>query len=156
MVIMSFTIASRLNKIQLYSDFRCSSSTGYSARRMGAVFVTFIALSLRSALVSSRHCAHSCGPSSVGHNKWLSPGAYSGVLMDCRSRNLTEVPRYVRNGVTELDLSKNNISTIREDDFVEMTNAIQSTQWYWMAHRETRLYLTNMTSAPHSGIVLNG
>ena len=121
-LIMSFTIASRLNKIQLYSDFRCSSSTGHSARRRGAVFVTFIALSLRSTLVWSLHCAHSSGPSSVGHNKWLSSDAYSGVVVGCRSRNLTRFPRYIRSNVTELDFSRNNISTIGKDDFVNMTN----------------------------------
>ena len=118
-LIMSFTIASCLNKIQLYSDFRCSSSTEHSARRLGAVFVTFIAISLRSSLVSSLHCAHSSGPSSVGHNKWLSSDTYSGVVVDCRSHNLTRVPRYTRSNVTELDLSRNNIG---KDDFVNMTN----------------------------------
>ena len=81
MLIMSFTIASRLNKIILYSDFRCSSSTGHSARRWGAVLLTFIALSLRSSLVSILHCAHSSGSSIVDHNKWLSFGAYSGVVV---------------------------------------------------------------------------
>ena len=86
------------------------------------MLITFIALSLRSSLASSLHCAHSSGPSSVGHNKWLSSYAYSGVVVDCRSRSLTRVPRYTKSNVSELDLSRNNIFSIGEDDFVNMTN----------------------------------
>ena len=100
----------------------CRCRCPHPARRWGAVLITFIALSLRSSLASNLHCAHSSGPSSVGHNKWLSSDTYSSVVVDCRSRNLTRVPRYTRSNVTELDLSRNNISTIGEDDFVNMTN----------------------------------
>ena len=116
--VIQFISAKRLIKCIISVVCRCP----HPARRWGAVLITFIALSLRSSLASSLHCAHSSGPSSVGHNKWLSSDAYSGVVVDCRARSLTRVPRYTKSNVTELDLSRNNISTIGQDDFVNMTN----------------------------------
>ncbi|KAK2193179.1 hypothetical protein NP493_14g06035 [Ridgeia piscesae] len=90
--------------------------------RCRVVLVIFLVICLRPSLVLSLQCTRSNGSSIIDHNKWLSPGAYTGVAVDCRSRGLTRVPNNVTKEVTQLDLSRNKIPAIGANDFVNMTD----------------------------------
>ena len=94
---------------------------GKHDRRKGAAAVIFIVICLLPSIMSTLQCTRLNGSSIVDHNKWLSLDVYSRVVVDCKSRGMSRVPKLDRNDVTELDLSKNNITTIYENDFVNMT-----------------------------------
>ena len=83
--------------------------------------VAFIAFCLRTSLGSSVQCLRSNGSSISVRNKWLSSDAYTGVVVNCRSRGFTRVPKLIPNDMKQLDLSKNNIATIGEKAFANMT-----------------------------------
>ena len=109
-------------KINYFNVFG-SSRSGRPPGRWRSVTVMVLAVFLRSWFVSSLQCTSSNdGSSIVDHNKWLSPGAYTGVVVDCRSRGLTRVPISVTKEVTQLDLGRNTIPAIGANDFVNMTD----------------------------------
>ena len=85
------------------------------------VIVIVIEICLLSSFTSSLQCTRLNGSSIVDHNKWLTLDVYPRVVVDCRSRGVSRVPKLDMNDVTELDLSKNDITTIYENDFVNMT-----------------------------------
>ena len=90
-------------------------------RRNGAAVVIFIVIYLLPSITSTLRCTRMNGSSIVDHNKWFTLDVYPRVVVDCKSRGMTRVPKFDTNDVTELDLSKNNIATIYENDFVNMT-----------------------------------
>ncbi len=90
-------------------------------RRNSSEVVIFIVICLPSSLTSTIQCTRLNGSSIVEHNKWLTLDVYPHVVVDCKSRGMSRVPKLNANDVTELDLSKNNIATIYENDFVNMT-----------------------------------
>ena len=94
---------------------------GNHVRRKGAAVVIFIVICLPSSVTSTIQCTRVNGSSIVVHNKWLSLDIYPRVVVDCKSRGMSRVPKLDTNDVTELDLSKNKIATIYENDFVNMT-----------------------------------
>ena len=94
---------------------------GKHDRRKGAAVVIFIVICLLPSISSTLRCTRLNGSSIVDHNKWLTLDVYPRVVVDCKSRGMTRVPKLDTNDVTELDLSKNNIATIDENDFVKMT-----------------------------------
>ena len=102
-------------------DFRYSMNMDNHDRRNGATVVIFIVICLPSSLTSTIQCIRLNGSSIVEHNKWLTLDAYPRVVVDCKSRGMSRVQKLYTNVVTELDLSKNNITTIYKNDFVNMT-----------------------------------
>ena len=94
---------------------------GNHDRRNGAAVVIFIVFCIPSSLTSTIQCTRLNGSSIFEHNKWLTLDVYPRVVVDCKSRGMSRVPKLDTNNVTELDLSKNNIMTIYKNDFVNMT-----------------------------------
>ena len=89
--------------------------------RNAEVVVIFIVICLLPSISSTLQCTRLNGSSIVDHNKWLTLDVYPRVVVDCKSRGMTRVPKLDTSDVTDLDLSKNNITTIYEKDFVNMT-----------------------------------
>ena len=94
---------------------------GNHDRRMRAAVVIFVVICLPSSITSTLQCTRLNGSSIIDHNKWLTLDVYPRVVVDCKSRGMSRVPKLDTNDVTELDLSKNKIATIYENDFVNMT-----------------------------------
>ena len=94
---------------------------GNHDRRNGAAVVIFIAICLPSSLTSTIQCTRWNGSSIIEYNKWLTLDIYPRVVVDCKSRGMSRVPKLDTNDVTVLDLSKNNITTMYKSDFVNMT-----------------------------------
>ena len=94
---------------------------GNHDRSNSAAVVIFIVICLPSSLTSTIQCTRLNGSSIVEHNKWLTLDFNPRIVVDCKSRGMSRVPKLDTNVVTELDLSKNNIATTYENDFVNMT-----------------------------------
>ena len=101
--------------------FRCSNAFDRSSRSRLLVTFAFIAFCLRTSLGSSVQCSRSNGSPIADRNKWLSSDAYTGVVVNCRSRGFTRVPTLIPNDMKQLDLSENNIATIGQKDFAKFT-----------------------------------
>ena len=102
-------------------DFRYSMNMSTHDRRNGAAVVLFVVIYLLPSITSTLQCTRLNGSSIVDHNKWLTLDGYPHIVVDCKSRGMTRVPTLHTNDVTDLDLSKNNIATIYENDFANMT-----------------------------------
>ena len=103
-------------------DLRYSVNMGNHNRRNGAAVVIFIVICLPSSITSTVQCTRLKGSSIVEHNKWLTLDVYPRVVVVCKSRGMSRVPKLDSNDVTELDLSKNNIRTIYKHYFVKTTD----------------------------------
>ena len=126
-------------------DFRYSVNMGHPNTRKGVAVVIVIEICLLSSLTSSRQCIRLNGSSIVDHNKWLTLDVYPRVVVDCRSRGMSRVPKLDTKDVTELDLSKNNITTIYENvNMTELRILVLASSFVQALHDNCFLKLTRL------------
>ena len=84
-----------------------------------------MALCITGAVASGHPCklTRDFGKSSTsGHDKWRAVIGEPPLYVNCSSRDIIRIPTNIERNATRLDLSRNRISRVRTDDFVNVPN----------------------------------
>ena len=104
---------------------RLGQDTGGVRRIFRTSLLVFVALCIIGAVASGHPCKHTrdFGKSSTsGHVKWSAVVGQPPFYVNCSSRDIIRIPTNIDRNATRLDLSRNRISRVRTDDFVNVPN----------------------------------